>query len=752
MGLDKSAFIANYLEELEDNLTAVDSGILVLKKDPENGEELTRLLRALHTIKGSSRMLKFLTIEQIAHGLENVFKGVKEERYGISSDLIQLVFITTDYIRAGAERIRRESDDTMEIGALLVSYEQAYSGEPYDVSALRSGMPGKAAASGKQSPALPEESGQGPAEDKEPPGETPSQAAAEGASPDGDDGAGQHYETIRINVNRIEKIVKLLNNLIIRQFQLRKENEVLTDLEQRMRRVTGLAPESPARASAFHDEMAEVIEDLKTLKKGFVEELPQIERSIFELQEEILSLRMLPLELILGNLGKMVEETAILMEKEIDFSTRGTELKLDKFILERLHDPIIHIVRNAIDHGIETAEEREKAGKPREGQLRILCTSESGNIVIRIQDDGGGFDYDRIRRRAIEMNPHQKEDIEAMDDTALNAFLFMSGFSTKEEVSDLSGRGVGLDIVKFNIEKMKGKISLTSKKGEGTEFKLALPLSLATVNGFFIAAAGERFLIPATFVREIVIVHKGEELDLLNRKGYKLRNAIIPLYPLAAILDKDENGGGNREKSFVVVVESLGETIGIVVDSVIQYNSLIFKPVPKNLAAMKSVQGIVFDENYNIINILFIPEIVNKFKRIRGIDTRRRFSSASREYKKVLVVDDSFSTREIEKSILELEHYDVSTATDGIDGLEKLKEQRFNLIITDIHMPRMDGLTFVENLRKDERYAQTPIIVVSSDEDEERRRSFRKSGADRFIVKSDFDRGNLIREVKELIG
>ena len=727
MGLDRDAFIANYLEELEDNLEIVDNSILALKNDPGNADELTKLLRALHTLKGSSRMLKFNTVEKISHGIENVFKGVKEERYAINSDLVQLVFITTDYIRAGAERIRHESDDSIDVSELLAAYEHAYSNEPYDINKIRMLLPEK-----KEKADSEEHEG----------------AAATSNTETGD----KRYETIRINVNRIEKIVKLLNNLIIRQFQLRKENEVLSDLETRLRKVNTLLPETQSRAVVFQEEMAAAFDDLKTLKKGFLEELPQIERSIFELQEEILSLRMLPLELIFGNLGKMVEETAMIMEKEIQFTTSGTELKLDKFILERLHDPIIHIVRNAIDHGIEKPEAREAEGKPAEGHLQILCSSESGNIIIRIKDDGHGFDYEKIRKRSIEMFPNQKEEIQEMDDAALNSFLFMSGFSTKDEVSELSGRGVGLDIVKHNIEKMKGKISLESSRGRGTEFKLSLPLSLATVNGFFISSAGERFLIPAAYVREIVIVPKAEELDLLNRKGYKLRNSIIPLYHLSAIMDKHDAEAGVKEKSFVVVVENLGEIIGVIVDSVIQYNSLIFKPVPKNLSSMKSVQGIVFDENYNIINILYIPEIINKFKRIRGIESRKKFSTADRKYKKVLVVDDSFSTREIEKSILEVEHYSVSTASDGIEGLEQLKEQRFDLIITDIHMPRMDGLTFVENLRKDDRHSSVPVIVVSSDENESSKKDFQKVGADKFIIKSDFDRGNLVREVKELIG
>ncbi len=441
----------------------------------------------------------------------------------------------------------------------------------------------------------------------------------------------------------------------------------------------------------------------------------------------------------------------MLLGKEIEFSTYGTDILLDKFILERLHDPIIHIVRNAVDHGLETPEERIRAGKPPTGKIEIRCSAESGNIVIRIVDDGRGFDYEKIRSRAAEMNPAQAEEIRQMEESALNSFLFVSGFSTKDEITDLSGRGVGLDIVKHNIEKLKGKISLTSKKGEGTEFKLSLPLSLATVDGFFVTAGGEKFLIPAAFVKEITIVKEDEQLDLLNKKGYRLRDTIIPLYPLSAILDKDVEEG-DRKNLFVVVVESFGEVVGIIVDSVIQYTSLIYKPVPKNLSKLKLIQVIVFDESFNIINILFIPEIMNRFKRIRNIDTRRKFSTSRREFKKILVVDDSYSTREIEKSILELENYNVTTAVDGIDGLQKLKEQQYHLIITDIHMPRMDGLTFVENLRKDEKCRNIPIIVVSSDEDPEKRNKFEAVGANAFIVKSEFDRGNLVKEVRDLIG
>jgi len=489
---------------------------------------------------------------------------------------------------------------------------------------------------------------------------------------------------------------------------------------------------------------------MKDLKKKFSEDLSQIERNTFEVQEEIMGLQMLPMEIILGSIEKMVEETAMKLDKEINYQATGTEVLLDKRILEGLKDPLIHIIRNSIDHGIENPEARIKLGKKPEGKLELHCTHESNGIVVTVKDDGKGLNYDKIRSHAIEMNPHMEEEITKMDHSHLNHYLFESGFSTKEKVTELSGRGVGLDIVKYNIEKIKGKISIKSEKNKGTEFTFTLPLSLATVEGFFVMTANEKFLIPSTFVREISLVEEKDFIQLHNRIAMKLRDELIPLYYLSDIMDKESYH--LSETNYIIIVESFGETVGIIVDLIIRYSSLIYKAVPNNVSSLKAIQGIVFDESFNIINILYIPEVINRFKSIRNITSKKKYSSDSREYKSVLVVDDSFTTREIEKSILEVENYNVETAVDGIDGIEKLNQKHFNLIITDIKMPRMDGLTFVENIRRDERFKEIPIIVVSSEKENEIKETFFSLGANAFIVKSDFDRGNLIDEVKKLIG
>ncbi|MDF2577972.1 MAG: CheA signal transduction histidine kinase [Chlamydiales bacterium] len=735
MSLRKSAFINKYLEELRENIQAIDTCSITLKKDSENEEALVTLLRALHTVKGSSRMLKFSRIEHIAHGLENVFKGVKDKRFEFSNNLVQLVFISTDFLKYGADLIQETQDDNFEIEALLEQIKKAESNEPYDLKAIK--VPSKSSKSGANINKS----------------ETNQQVAVVEEAPV----TSGNYETIRVKINDIDKIIRSLNNLIIKQFQLKKEYEHINELENKINEFLLLRNDLDSgnsiagRDTGTAKQKAEILfKDIQKIKKNFLERITLIETNTFELQEGIIALRMLPLDLILGSLDKMVEENAIAMGKEIDLVVSGREVKLDKVILEKINDPIIHLVRNSIDHGIEKPTDREKKGKARAGKIEIKCYSENQHIVVEITDDGQGINYDGIRKKAIENRLAEEDDIKRMTETELQNFIFMAGFSTKQEVSTMSGRGIGMNIVKHNIDRIKGKISITSEKDKGTSMKLALPLSLATVEGFFVTSGSKKFLIPSNFVREIIILKKEEKISLLNSEVLKLRDKIIPLYKLSAALNLD--CVVDEEMNFVVIVEANGEIVGMIVESVIEHSSLIFKPLPKNMHKLNLIQGIVFDESFNIINILYIAGIIEKFKSFSNIDTRKRFVKDNKKYKSVLIVDDSSNTREIIKSILEGEEYNLTLAVDGVDGLAKAREKTFHLIISDINMPRMDGFTLIENLRREEKYKSTPILVISSLENDEHRKRLDGLGVSGVIVKGEFDRAQLTNLVQKLIG
>ncbi|MDA3958950.1 response regulator [Oceanispirochaeta sp.] len=718
MAIDRNDFLENFVNESRENIQSLGDVIIILRKNPSDSEKLDEFLRLLHSIKGSARMMKYESIESIAHGLEDIFKGVRDQRYIITKPLIQLVLTSISHMEEALNQISLRGHDDIKIKGLLDIFQKAVAGIPYSLTQLENDSSG-----------------------------------VEGG-PDmnhRDTMGGKDYDTVRIKISKVDDIIKQLNTLIIQQFQFKRENERIQVLEQNLRetrnKIHSLCERLP-ELKEIDNELQTEYKMVQNIQKGYSEGMVQLEHSSFDLQELILGLRMLPLELVLDPLKTMVEETALAMNKEINLETSGTDLLLDKTILEQINDPIIHIIRNCIDHGIESSEERDSSGKDHVGHITIKCSSESGRILLRIEDDGRGLDFSGIRNKALQFYPDMEEEILEMEDSGLTSFLFRSGFTTRERITNLSGRGVGLDIVRTNIENIKGKITLSSEEGQGTVFSLSLPLSLATVDGFFVSSQDERFLIPAAFVREILIITRDEIMSILNRNAIRVRDQIIPVYPLAALLDIDRIT--NPEKLSVVVVESLGDIIGIIVDSVIQFSSLIYKPLPGNLVNLKVIQGVVFDENFEIINILYIPNLINRFKGIRNIEFRKRFSNEEKEFKQILVVDDSLSTREIEKSILELDGYNVEMAVDGIDALEKMRSRYFHLILTDLNMPRMDGKTLIENIRRQEKFATTPIIVVSSEADDEA--SVTSLGADAVFNKKDFDRGSLLQKVRNLIG
>jgi len=763
MPLDRAAFVGNYVDETQENILRVDDGVLRLNKDPEDREELNVVLRALHTIKGSSRMLKFRAMEQLAHGTENLFKGMQEGRCELNTALMQLVFVGNGLLRSGVEAVRTEGEDAVETEGYLRACERAYANEPYaeELEALQRAR-GTATPSRDTTGSTPAQDAPSPKPSTKPrASQSTAGGSAAGGSAAGGSGSGSsanRYESIRVRRSHVSEIIETLNTVIIKQFQFKQIQDELLSIERSHREALTAARKSisaPVSAavkealSAYMLERIELLKPLETLRKTFVDQISTLEQHSYKLQERIMRLTMLPMDLVFGELPRMVAETAAMLGKEIEFSTSGADILMDKAILEHLNDPIIHLVRNAVDHGIEAPDARVAAGKRRGGKIAIDCTSEAGSIHIRIQDDGHGIDSEVIRQKAVERGIVGEAEAQDLNEHESLSLIFTPGFSTSDSVTDLSGRGVGLDIVKYNIDQVKGKVTINSSVGEGTEFHLVIPLSLATVSGFFVNAGGERFLIPSNFVQKIVRLSREDTVEYYNKEAFRLESQIIPLYSLAALLGRQPTN--KNPHLYVMVVESMGDRIGVVVDAVLQHESLIYKPVPRNMRNLRVVQGIVFDESYRIINILFIPELITRFKRIKAIDLVGGVRGTGSTKKRVLVVDDSLNTREIEKSILELEGYEVRTAADGIEGLERVKEERFDMIISDIEMPRMDGITMIENIRKDPIHAGIPIVVVTSHSEPAVVKRARDAGAAAHIVKSDFDRAGLVEIAERLL-
>lgn len=687
----------SYVSEVKELLESVQKDIITLKTNEDDVDLLNHLLRNLHTIKGNSRMLGFSTVEKLAHAIEDIYKSVKDKKIKNTDRLIKLVFAVTEKIHGCVSCITRRGTDKQDIELYLQYCDKLAAGELIDVDAFIKEI-------NKKNGILMEED---------------------------DDDLNENIsdiQSIRIKLSRVNEIISDFDTMITREFHLKSQLDELKKLEEKLGS-----------------------RELSKIRKNFENDIYSLETSIFSVQEKTFDLRMLPISIVLKPLENTIAMEAINLNKKVKCEIPDTDIALDKVILEELGDILMHIIRNALDHGIESPAERKKAKKSEEGTISITCTREARYIELKISDDGRGLDYDKIRKKAISLYPERTDEIKGMSDRELSQFLFQAGFSTKDEVTVLSGRGVGLDVVWSNVEKIKGRIKIESEAGKGTSFILHFPLSLSTLQGLFVYSNKEKYLIPAQHIVDIIYRKKTDYITLQNQNYIRFEDQLVPCFPLSTLFE-DRKSGLAQEEEPILIAEYMEQRIGIIVEQVEQYVSLVVKPMPEGIRNCSILQGIVFDEHYDIVPILHVPDILQRFKSLRGYDIKKFEAATQKKNIRILVVDDSQTTREIERSILEGAGYVVEDAFDGLDGLEKAKEKHYDLILADQEMPRMTGLVLLDNLRRLDQYKETPVIVVSTDQSRQTIEEFQRLKAGAIIAKSEFKRGNLLEAIKELLG
>ncbi len=688
----------SYISEVKELLESSRKDIMTLKNTQNDNETLTRLLRSLHTIKGNSRMLGFSTIEKLSHAVEDIYKSVKDEKIKNSERLVKLVYAVADKIESCITQITKKGSDDQDIKIYLQYCDKLAAGELIDVDAFISEI-------NKINGKLEED--------------------------DDEDDFSENIgdiQSIRIKLSRVNEIITAFDTMITREFHLKHQLDELHKFEEK---------------TGSHE--------LSKIRKQFENDIYALETSIFNVQEQAFNLRMLPISIVLRPLENTIALEAMNLKKKVNVNIPETDIAIDKVILEELGDILMHLVRNALDHGIESPKDRKALGKNEEGTISITCLREAKYIELKISDDGRGLDYAKIREKALKLYPERTDEIKNMAEKELSQFLFQSGFSTKEEVTELSGRGVGLDVVWSNMEKIKGRIKIESTPGEGTSFILHFPLSLSTLQGLFIYSNKEKYLIPSQHIVDILYRKKSDYITLQNQNYIRIDGQLIPCYPLSSLFENHKSGIILEEEP-ILIAEYMEQRIGIIVEQVQQFVSLVVKPLPKGLQNFSILQGIVFDEHYDIVPILHVPDILKKFKSLRGYDIKKFEAATQKKTNRILVVDDSGTTRQIEKAILENAGFLVDEAFDGVDGIEKAKAKQYDLILTDKDMPRMTGTVLLDNLRRMEQYKDIPIVVVSADQSEKTLKEFTQLGANAVIYKGDFKRGNLINIIKELVG
>jgi two-component system chemotaxis sensor kinase CheA len=757
MNFDRSLFIGKFTQEARELIQKLNDGLIELEKDPERHEIIKEIMRIAHTLKGSSKLMRFNNVSLLSHKMEDLFIGVQEGRLSMTGDIIEILFTSTDFLSRCIESILQGEGDAIEITTICDGLDRAARGE--EISPILSQLQLKEKAFSlieiPTPPPSPVPGDKGPDLIKE-----KDAGSFLTSLPKKTESKPKVKETIRVGVDRLDNAVRLVGEIAVSHRKSDHTLSVLKDLHRTARKhakqlqytfqKNGHGVREEAKKELFSESL-QILKGIEGIFKESRDEVAMMDIVINELYDDVLKMRMLPLSTVFDTFPRAVRDMAKYFKKKITLRITGEETTLDKKIIEKLSGPLIHILRNCVDHGIETPEERLEQGKPATGVVAINASQKSGHIEITITDDGRGVQTEKLKQRLIKREIITEERAQTLEDGDLINMIFLPGVSTSEIITDISGRGLGMEIVKADIEQLKGSVSFSSKQGQGTRCVLTLPMTLTTLRSLIILSQNKQFAIPINSIEETLQIPSQDFIQVVDHQAIRLRNQIIYVIDLADVLGLPKKGVRHWEQVFILIARSGEKRVGLIVDEILDEQDVVVKQLPAHMQKVKTIAGATISSDNTIILILHIPEIVSLVKHATGQFQDGKYMLQDVTRPRILVVEDSLNTGEIEKMILETYGYEVDIAKDGVDALEHLEKSTYDLIVTDIEMPRMDGFTLTERLRSMPKYAEIPIILVTSLERESDKKRGIQVGADAYIMKGDFEQKSLIETVKSLI-
>ncbi|ABK43991.1 CheA signal transduction histidine kinases [Magnetococcus marinus MC-1] len=733
MALDMSRFLTRFVDEAREHLQSLEEGLARLESHPGDAQNIAAIFRSAHTIKGSSRMLKLTTISDTAHKLEDLLGVLREGQVSHTAEMGRLMDRCVDTLAVLVDLVAAGQPLPPPDTALCAALSKAATVAPAETAA-----PGVTESAAAPPVAL------SPPETAVVADTTPPVSDATTSTP------LKSPDSVRVRIAKLDELIKLMGEMVSSQAYLRQRLAESRLLDLQARELAQSHGETVAHSQALHQ-----------LYLAFRDDMANQELLMQALKDKALVMRMLPLSMVLDPTARMVRELGRDLGKQVQCVVSGGEVELDRQIIDQLGDPLVHMLRNAIDHGIESPEQRLAAGKSAHGRITLKARQDSGSVVIEVEDDGQGLQVEKIRQKALQkglLEPHQAESLEPAQILDL---IFMPGFSTSAIVTDLSGRGVGMDVVRKTIvEGLHGEINVQASAGKGTKFSIRLPLSLALMRILLCEVAGHPFAFSAQHIHELVRIPQSAILTMAERKVFVLRNMFIPLVGLAQLLNLPAVEGrearalpNSQADVLVVIVRGRQEKLGLIVDQLLDERDMVVKPMPEHMRRLALVSGMVMTGKNRLVSVLQAPALMDLVRSGRGerLVAVERSGAPERHNRHVLVVDDSLNTREIEKEVLEAYGYRVTLADDGLDGLQKARAQRFDAVLTDVEMPRMDGFSLTEQLRQSADYQGVPIIIITSRQKEQDKRRGIQVGASAYIVKGDFDQSNLIEILDNLL-
>ena len=703
---DMQELVQDFLVETNEIIENLDHDLVELESNQNDLELLNKIFRGAHTMKGSSSFLGFNKLADLTHHAEDILNKLRKGEMVVTREIMDTLLEFVDKTKQIISDIENGTD-TADVASVINDLKLASEGK------LVGKKPAAASAPASQVAA-------------------PAQAATPKAAPKQE--AKQHQatqveQTIRVDVSRLDSLVNLVGELVLSRNRL---SQIAGELENK-----------------FENEY--LVEQLLDVTSA-------IGMNTTELQLAIMKTRMIAIGKVFNKFPRVVRDIARDTGKEIDLIISGEETELDKQVIESIGDPLLHMIRNSCDHGVETPEVRVAKGKPRTGTVLLSAYHEGNHVVIEIKDDGAGMDPDKLKRKAIEKGVITLDEANNMDDKQAFGLIFKAGFSTAEKITNISGRGVGMDVVRNNIEKLNGIITIDSKINEGSTFFLKLPLTLAIIQALLVEVAGETFAIPLASVVETVRITNEEIHSFEGREVLKLRDRVLSLVRLDEAFALDEL---EQDEIYVVVVALAEKQLGFIVDKLIGQEEIVIKSLGEYLGGNPGIAGATITGDGRVRLILDVSGVIevaqNMPRRIRNVKklAGNRRSAVQAQAKKtnaikVLICDDSSTDRKICKKVLEsqdwIETVEAPSAKDALNILDR--DKGIDLIISDIMMPDMDGFRLSRSIR--EKGYEVPIIAVSARMEPSDRKKISASGINAFVQKP-LNQQLLLDKIDELI-
>jgi two-component system sensor histidine kinase and response regulator WspE len=729
-----------FREDLAGCAAQLGADLVQLESSRDMQVPLARLMRAAHSLKGAARAVGIDGLVELAHEMEECFVAAQRGELVLEAPHVDRLLAASDVLNGLAQTPPDEFErelDTRAGGLHSLAQSVRPHGQPARAAKERPADSGGAALA-SVSDKLPV---------KPPDNDAPVDARGSAREQDLDE------RVVRVAARSVERLVGLSAEALVQARRTEGFTGAITQLKQRQAALLDWIEMQQAAGHGLREQVEECRRITAELAPALDHYVRAIEDLTGRLYHEALQSRMRPFAEAVQSLPRLTRDLARRLDKRVQLSIVGERTQVDRDVLESLQMPLQHLLRNAIDHGFEIAEERKARGKDPIGTLRIEARHQAGMLAISVADDGRGIDLAKLRQKLVEGRRVSSELGPQLSDAELLSFLFLPGISTAARVTDVSGRGVGLDVVKSAVEASGGSVRISTQHGRGTTFHLQLPVTRSVIRALIIEVGEEPYALPLMRVERIIKVQTSAVRSIEQRQCIEQDGEYLGLVRAHELLETAN--GRAADELVVLVISEQGRRFGVVVDRFIGEQDLVVRPLDRRLGKVPNVAAASLLNDGTPVLILDVDDLVRSIEHVlqRGRPSRiETSSSVPSARQRILVVDDSLIVRELHKQMLVGQGYDVTIAVDGMDGWLALQNSPFQLVVSDIDMPRLNGFELVRRIKQDPRTRAMPVIIVSYKDREEDRLKGLEAGADYYLTKSSFHDRALLDAVHDLLG